>query len=162
VKDLLHFALSYYGLEEEYGTIKNNPKIIEFFSYTGHRWVITDETGWCSAFINYLAKRLGYQYSGRLDARSWLNVGFEVLNPRLGDLAILWREDPNGWKGHIGFYIRETATHVYVLGGNQSNQVMISKYPKSQLLEYRIITKDGLTANDPRVKRELLIRKYAA
>jgi hypothetical protein len=37
----------------------------------------------------------------------------------------------------VAFYVSETATHIKVLGGNQSNQVKESNYPKSRLIGYR-------------------------
>ena len=96
-----------------------------------------DETAWCSAFANWVCKKVGVPYSGKLNARSWLSVGVQVENPRQGDIVVLWRENPNSWKGHVGFYIRQTKNWVYVLGGNQNNAVNIQAYPKKRLLQFR-------------------------
>jgi hypothetical protein len=59
-----------------------------------------------------------------------------VQKPQLGDIVVFWREKKDSWKGHVGFYINETNTHINVLGGNQNNMVCIKPYPKSRLLQY--------------------------
>ncbi len=134
---LLHKALEYYGLNELPGPAENNPVILQFFKEIGHQWVKNDETAWCSAFINYIATKCGYESSGKLNARSWLTVGWQVETPKPGDVVILWREARTSWKGHVGLFIRQDQDLVYILGGNQSNQVNIKPYRKSRVLEYR-------------------------
>jgi uncharacterized protein (TIGR02594 family) len=136
--EIFAHAMSFYGLEEISGE-KHNPKIIEFFKEIGHSWVQTDETAWCSAFINYLAKKNGYEYSGHLDARSWQKVGASVYPPNVGDLVVLWRESPDSWKGHVGLYVRKDQNKIWVLGGNQSGAVNIKPYPVERLLSYRTL-----------------------
>jgi hypothetical protein len=39
--------------------------------------------------------------------------------------------------GHVGFYVGEDATAYHVLGGNQSNQVSVSRIAKSRLYQAR-------------------------
>ena len=128
-------ASKYYGLKEIPGE-QNNPFILGWFQDIGYSWVQTDETAWCSCFINWLAWRLGLERSGKLDARSWLKVGKEVLNPELGHLVILWRESITSWKGHVGLYSGQDEDFIYILGGNQSNMVKTSEYPQERLLTY--------------------------
>jgi len=135
---LLNKALEYYGLKEIHGE-NNNPTIMKFFEEIGHDWVQGDETAWCSAFINYIAKTMGYEYSGALDARSWLQVGRRTPFPFQGCVTVFWRESPASWKGHVGLFIRRTESLIYVLGGNQDNRVCIKPYPDHQLLDYRIL-----------------------
>ncbi|CAA0248867.1 conserved hypothetical protein [Tenacibaculum maritimum] len=129
-------ALSQIGTIEIKGK-KHNPTILKYFKEIGKKWVQTDETAWCSAFANWVAKTTGYPFSGKLTARSWLKIGQKITTPELGDVVVFWRESPESWKGHVGFFIRETPTHIYVLGGNQNNSVKISAYPKKRLLQYR-------------------------
>lgn len=132
--------LKYYGLKEVVGN-NHNPDILAMFTGTGFDWVKDDETAWCSASLNYFCKKLGYQRSGKLDARSWLKMDVLVLKPTLGDVVILWRESPSSWKGHVGLYIASNDTHVYVLGGNQSNMIKITPYPIERVLGYRRLKK---------------------
>ena len=98
---------------------------------------LKDETAWCSAFVNWVAKTSGYEYSGKLNARSWLNVGESMVKPDIGDVVVFWRESPESWKGHVAFFIKETKGYVYVLGGNQGNKVCIQAYPKNRVLDYK-------------------------
>lgn len=137
---LVKIALSQYGIREIKG-IRDNPKVLQYFNeigYDGER--LKDETAWCSAFVNWVCKKGGATYSGQLNARSWLNVGKQVKLPKQGDIVVLWREKPNSWKGHVGFFIRQTKNWVYILGGNQNNQVNISAYPKNRVLTYINVT----------------------
>jgi len=132
---LLRIALSQYGIKEVPG-VKNNPEIMKYFKEIGQDWVQGDETAWCSAFINWCAKKRNFEYSGKLNARSWLNIGMEAKSINASDIVVLWRESPHSWKGHVGIPIREDDQFVWVLGGNQSNMVKISAYPKSRVLKY--------------------------
>ena len=133
---LLDIAFGEYGTKEIIGE-KHNPEVLKYFSGIGHEWVKDDETSWCSAFVNWCCKGAGLEYTGKLNARSWLDIGENIQYPQLGDIVILWRENKNSWKGHVGFYIREFNNQIYILGGNQKNQVCIMAYPKDKLLAYK-------------------------
>lgn len=143
-KEMFSHAMDFYGLEELPGD-DDNPQILEFFDYIGHEWVKSEDTAWCSAFINYLAKKTGYEYSGKLDARSWMQVGSPIITPTVGDVVVLWRVHPNDWRGHVGLFVRDDDKYVWVLGGNQNNMVNIKPYPKQSpsygLLGYRMLEK---------------------
>ena len=132
----LEIALGEFGVKEIVGS-KHNPRILDYFKLIGHQWVTTDETAWCTAFINWVCLMANLPYSGALNARSFLNVGEEICDPKMGDFTVLWRESPESWKGHVGIYIRETKYWIYILGGNQNNQVKIKAYPKSRVLQHR-------------------------
>jgi len=142
---LIEKALSQYGIEEMAGREENSPEILEYFADLDYPWVKTDETSWCSAFVNWVAQQCGYEFSGKLDARSWLNYGDEVYIPAIGDLAIFWRIARDDWRGHVGFFVRETEDTVFVLGGNQDNKVCVKEYPKEGrrigLIGYRRLRK---------------------
>jgi len=88
MKTLLEIAHSQYGVTEIIGT-KHNPTIVHYFKEIGHRWVKNDETAWCSAFANWVALKAGKKGSGKLNARSWLNVGRVIGKPQLGDVVVL-------------------------------------------------------------------------
>ena len=135
----LFIALKEFGVKEIAGKT-HNPDVLKYFTETGHKWVKDDETAWCSAFANWVCKKAGLEYSGALNARSWLNIGCEVDTPEIGDVVVFWRGNPDGWQGHVAFFIRETKNWIYVLGGNQNNQVKISAYHKNRLLGYRRLT----------------------
>ncbi|GAG88566.1 unnamed protein product [marine sediment metagenome] len=134
--EVLKIALSQYGVTEIVGG-EHNPTILKYFKDIGHSWVKDDEMAWCSAFVNWCCFHAGKNYTGELNARSWLKVGHRAVEPQVGDIVVFWREKESGWKGHVGFYINETEDYINVLGGNQSNQVKIAAYPKHRLLQYR-------------------------
>lgn len=137
---ILQEALKEYGVEEIVGG-KHNPIITGYFDEIGHGWVKDDETAWCSAFINAMALRAGLEISGKLNARSWLDVGVPVED-FIGEdnvIVIYWRGSPDSWKGHVGIPINhdEDGRHINTLGGNQGNMVRISGYDSGRLLGYR-------------------------
>lgn len=134
---ILEIAFSQYGITEFAGKDKNNPAILRYFKEIGETWVPDDETAWCSAFANWVAQKAGVERSGKLNARSWLNVGENIARPMLGDVVVFWRDSPESWKGHVAFYVNQDDDYIYCLGGNQSNMVKISAYPKNRLLSYR-------------------------
>lgn len=136
VDKALMITLQEYGTKEIVGP-DHNPEVLKYFKEAGFPQIIDDETSWCSAFINWTQMKAGRKGTGSLAARSWMNWGESVFEPRLGDIAVFWRTTPNSWQGHVGYYISNDGTGVWVLGGNQSNMVNIARYPGTQLLGYR-------------------------
>ena len=137
--NIISTALDEIGTKEIVGK-KDNPEVLKYFNdigFDGEK--LKDETSWCSAFVNWVCKKNYLDYSGKLDARSWLKIGVETTTPEKGDVVVFWRKSRNDWRGHVGFFIKETKNWIYVLGGNQNNQVKISAYPKYRLLGYRKI-----------------------
>lgn len=131
-------ALTQYGNSGITG-IGDSPVVLKYFSEIGHSWVKDDDTAWCAAFVNWCLKKVGAAYPGSLLARSFLNVGSATSTPKLGDLVILWRVSKDSPFGHVGFFIKETPDSVFMLGGNQTNCVNITEYPKTKVLGYREI-----------------------
>ncbi len=140
MEEILLEMLKHYGMKEIAGN-KHNPEILAMFAEIGFDYVKDDETSWCSASLNYFCKKLGYERSGALDARSWLKMPIKILKPSLGDIVVFWRESPESWKGHVGLFIAQDLTNVYVLGGNQGNMINISAYPRDRVLGYRQVHK---------------------
>ena len=103
-------------------------------------WVNDDEIPWCSSFVNYTSALAGYELSGKLNARSWENIGVcSMSDPRPGDIVVLWRTSKYSWKGHVGYFVRfsDDGKYIYLKGGNQSNRVNITKYPIERLVTIR-------------------------
>lgn len=135
----MKYAFSQYGIYDQNGT-KENPEVMKYFKELGYtRKQVKEETSWCSAFVNWVFKMSDAPYTSKLDARSWLEIGMETNNPQLGDVVIFWEESKKSKKGHVGFYINQIGDEIFVLGGNQNNQVTISSYPTSNLLGYRVV-----------------------
>lgn len=132
----LEMALTQYGKRGILG-IGENPVILEYFSQIGHEWVKDDDTAWCAAFLNWCLIKTGLPQTGSLLARSFLRYGKKTSTPKLGDLVILWRVTKESNFGHVGFFISETPTTFFILAGNHSNEVNITEFPKTKLLDYR-------------------------
>lgn len=113
-----------------------NPRIVEYHQGTNIEGY-DDKVSWCSSFMNWSLDKAGIKGTGSALARSWLDWGVPIEQPVVGCIAVLWRDDPASWKGHVGHYLREDREHVYLLGGNQLGQVREHLYPKAMVLSYR-------------------------
>ena len=116
---------------------EDNPKIVEWFKQVGHGWVRDDETAWCAAFVGAMLELSGIVSTRGLNARSYVEWGEEVKEPRPGDIVVFWRGSPDSWKGHVGFFVSQDRKHIKVLGGNQANSVSFANYSTASLLSIR-------------------------
>ncbi|WP_426322522.1 TIGR02594 family protein [Pseudoduganella sp. R-43] len=114
----------------------SNPRINSYHAGTNIEGY-DDKVSWCSSFVNWSFAQAGIAGTASALARSWLEWGEEIERPVPGCVAVLWRDDPASWKGHVGFYLREDPEFVHLLGGNQLGQVREHFYPKSMVLAYR-------------------------
>jgi uncharacterized protein (TIGR02594 family) len=147
-------AKQYLGQKEIPG-VKDNPFILRVLRALDSS-IRSEETPWCSAFVNFCAREAGYESTGKLNARSWLKVGelIPLDQARLGDVVILWRGSKDGWMGHVAFldHYNERRGLLYLLGGNQSDQVNITSYGTDRLLGIRRLRSlDRLQGNTSRV-----------
>jgi uncharacterized protein (TIGR02594 family) len=119
---------------------EENPRILEYFRVAASWFEVTggDEVDWCAAFVNFCLVTSGHIGTDHPGARSffWNKKGqFVPLDaPKKGAIAVrryapfddaAWPSGP----GHVGFVISSTATHVTLLGGNQSHTVRIQEFP---------------------------------
>lgn len=131
-------ANSLVGLKEDPRKGHSNPVIDKMYDYIGHGWA-TDDDAWCAMFVGYCLKKEGLPFTGKLNARSYLDYGIETDSPEEGDLVIFWRHSKSDWRGHVGFFKEFDGDYIKTLGGNQDNMVNYKSYPKSQLLGFRKI-----------------------
>jgi len=133
-----NMANEYIGLTEIKGTL-HEEEIVQFFADVGHSWVKDDETAWCASFVGAMLERSGLGSTRKLNARSYIDWGEEVdlEDAKAGDVVIFSRGDPNGWQGHVAFYVSHGATKIVVLGGNQKNAVNVQPYLRNRLLSVR-------------------------
>ena len=137
---LLKIAVAELGEKEIFGNHAHNQTIVDYAKDAGFDWVNDDETPWCSIFVNWVAQQNDLISSKKANARSWLLIGQKVdQEPEPGDVVIFWRESPQSWKGHVGFFFgySKDGSRVYCLGGNQGNQVSISAYDANTVLGFR-------------------------
>ena len=123
------------GLREISGS-RDNPKVVQFFRDVKHSEIRDDETSWCAAFVGSCLERSGHVSTRNLTARSYKSWGKET-EPKVGAITVLWRVSRSDWRGHVGFFVKQTSKYVYLLGGNQGNEVSIKPFPKSRVLAYR-------------------------
>lgn len=97
-----------------------------------------DETPWCSAFINGLCWILRLPRSKKANAISWMEIGIAPDIARPGDIIILKR-GTNPLQGHVGVFAGYEDDKVLVIGGNQSNNVTLAKFPSVNVLGFRRI-----------------------
>lgn len=114
----------------------SNPRITSYHQGTNVE-SYDDKVSWCSSFVNWSLAQAGIAGTGSALAKSWLEWGKALDTPIPGCIAVLWRDDSASWKGHVGFYLREDESFVYLLGGNQLEQVREHFYPKAMVLAYR-------------------------
>lgn len=153
----LEAALSFYGLTEVDGPASDPALLTLIQKYIA--WADDDSTvAWCAVFMTHLARITGHdEPSGKqFMARSWLTCGKTVADyndpggidwnqVRTGDRVILSRGNPAGWQGHVALYVNEydpDPAKIRLLGGNQSNGVLIRAYPKDRVLGIRRAVKN--------------------
>lgn len=124
---------------QEFAGPANNAEIIQMFADVGHGWVKEDSVAWCAAFSGAMLERAGLLSTRKLNARSYLDWGqpVDLADAEPGDVVVFSRGDPNGWQGHVGFFVKHVGTHIEVLGGNQSDAVSVARHPVSRLLGVR-------------------------
>jgi uncharacterized protein (TIGR02594 family) len=94
---------------------------------------------WCGDYVETAVKKAlpKEAFTGNLAknpywARNWLEFGVNTT-PVYGAVIVFSREKG----GHVGFVVGEDETDYYVLGGNQSNAVTISRISKKRMLGTR-------------------------
>ncbi len=129
-------ALSFYG-ERPLAGPPANPQILEFLAATSYPAGQSDEVPWCSAFLCFIFQECEIETPANAAALSWMNFSHAVEQPRLGDVVVLGWPNPNPVNYHVGLFIRETANLVYILAGNQNDEVDIVPWRKRSVLSYR-------------------------
>lgn len=123
------------GVDEIVGAEAHHPRIVEYHQACTLK-ATDDETPWCSAFVNWCMLKGGQTRTESALARSWLNWGVPLEEPRKGCIVVFSRP-PKPTSGHVAFFEEKRGDRIFVLGGNQSNQVNISSYPEDRVLGYR-------------------------
>jgi uncharacterized protein (TIGR02594 family) len=128
---------------------QSNPRILRYHATTAGG-AMDDDVAWCSSFVNYCVEQAGLRGTDSKAALSWhvQKWGTDVTaSPREGDIAVFQRrqaaETGSVIGGHVGFWLEETTDSVRLLGGNQSNRVNLTSYPKAGMLGqnfYRLLS----------------------
>lgn len=133
----LRVAMAEFGVKQELKAGDHHSRIVEYHQTTSYR-ATDDETAWCSSFVNWVVQQAGRQGTGSAAAKSWLNWGTAVDDPRAGDIVVLKKRTAGHTRKtgstsgyHVGFFIAKTPTFVRVFGGNQDRRVKESAFPLS-------------------------------
>lgn len=124
-------ALQELGQKEVAGT-GANPRILEYFQ-SSKFWGTDDSGGanaWCASFVSWVMERYGSTPpDNAFRARAWENFGTAVSQPVYGAIGIKSRTGG----GHVAFVVGKSPDdqYLYMLGGNQSDEVNVSRYPKN-------------------------------
>jgi uncharacterized protein (TIGR02594 family) len=125
-------AIRELGVKEKEGS-GDNPRIIEYHAKTSLK-AQSDDVAWCSAFVNWCIDSCGIKTTRDAMARSWLSWG-RSCDYEQGCVVVLKRG--TGWQGHVGFAVKKVGPVVWILGGNQNDEVNITAYPTWRVLGYR-------------------------
>lgn len=133
------------GVSEKKGRLSNDD--IVAMLRLDNDWPKVDEVPWCAAFVNMIAYAWRAKRSKVLMARSYLRVGQKISEDKLcvgHDIVVIKRgrggqpgPEVLDAPGHVGFFAGFKGKSVLILGGNQSDSVNITAYPKSRVLGYR-------------------------
>lgn len=135
----MRLTLSYIGLHE----VRDNAELRAFLASDGATLGDPAEFPWCGDLVQTPIRRTLHNepFTGKVGenpylARNWLDFG-EACEPGVGAVLIFWRGKRDGLYGHVAFYWGEDDDFYYVLGGNQSNSISITKIRKDRLLGAR-------------------------
>lgn len=125
-------AFAEIGVAERRGMHNANPRILEYFK-ASHFWGKDDSSAknaWCGSFVAWVMQKNNLMPVPKaFRAKEWINFGRKIDHPVYGAIGIKSRKGG----GHVAFIVgqSEDGEHYYMLGGNQDDQVKISRYPRS-------------------------------
>lgn len=148
----LDVAKNLIGVSEVPGP-KNNPTIMGWIKRLGSKTlgisVVDEDTAWCGTFVTHCMVQAGITPPKvPVRASAWSTWGANLRADRLAPGAVLVFSRPGG--GHVGFYVGEDDTTYFVLGGNQSNAVNVSKIAKARCVAQRWPTGVAVTGGPVR------------
>lgn len=132
---IMQKALELYGTKEADGDA-DNPVIVGWAQELNLKAYNHDSIPWCGLFMALIATRAGNLPipPAPLWALDWEDFGvYSNPGPFFSDVLVFKR--PTG--GHVGLYVGEDDATYHVLGGNESNQVEITRISKIRLFCYR-------------------------
>lgn len=128
----LFVAAQELGVSEILGN-RHNPRIVEYHQATNLK-ASADEVAWCASFVNWCLLRGGSRGTNSAAARSFDSWGFATAI-RIG--AVMTIPTSTGSRRHVAFVAGFTASHVFHLGGNQSNRVNVQTHSREAVTAMR-------------------------
>jgi uncharacterized protein (TIGR02594 family) len=122
------------GLREVPGA-ETAPMIARWLVELGAWWQ-DDETPWCGVAVAAWMRRCGIdQPKHWYRAKGWLDWGIEVSWPVVGAVVVFSRDGG----GHVGIVAgRDELNRLWVIGGNQGNEVKLSLFDQKRVVGYRL------------------------
>lgn len=131
----LDIARAETGVRERSGKEQHEQRIVEYHATTT-LGATDDETPWCSSFVNWVMMQAGHRGTNSAAARSWLDWGRSLDEPRPGAVTVIKRRGQSSDAAtgsasgfHVAFFVAADACSLTLLGGNQANRVRESTYP---------------------------------
>ena len=128
----MQIALGELGQREISGA-DNNSRIVDYFDSVSYR-ATDDETPWCAAFVNWVLMTSEVARTKSAAALSFMDWGIKTTKPKYGDIVVF---DHGRGRGHVGFFVSSDGKTVSVLGGNQNDEVNVTKFPVNSVAAYR-------------------------
>lgn len=114
----------------------SNPRVEQYHDTAkGFNW--KDDVPWCGSFVAFVMIKAGKgSVKNAFRAKAWQKFGKLTSTPVLGAIAVKSRKGG----GHVGFVvgISSSGRSIYLLGGNQNDEVNIKKYPKNVFIAFRV------------------------
>lgn len=125
------------GVVEAGGKSRNNARILEYHQSTSLSKNLArhDETPWCSSFANWCVQNAGIKGTRSAMARSWLNWGEPLDEPREGCIVVFARPKAGPKSGHVGFYAGKQGDRIRVLGAISQTA---SRYPAIAAISFSV------------------------
>jgi uncharacterized protein (TIGR02594 family) len=134
-------AMQEVGQKEVEGRV-DNPRILEYHAATTLK-ARSEETAWCSSFVNWCMQQAGIAGTKSAAAVSWMHWG-KPSAARPGAITVIYNPKIAGSSltasgYHVGFLLEEGASYYRLLGGNQQDEVKSWKFSKVswRLIGYR-------------------------
>jgi uncharacterized protein (TIGR02594 family) len=87
---------------------------------------------WCAEFMNMMERKMGRSGTGSALAKSFLNYGRRVSDPRPGDIAVMSRRGG----GHVGYVMSVEGGKVKLISGNHGRRVGVGTYPRGRVIAF--------------------------
>ncbi len=117
---------------------RSNPRILHYRKLS--KTPLGGDDGavpWCAIFTNAMLEVTGVASSGSAMARSYVSSSRfrKLARPAIGCIAVK-SSNRGPASGHVGFYVGEDGLFIYLLGGNQNDEVNISAFKKNEFIGF--------------------------
>ncbi|NAZ37130.1 TIGR02594 family protein [Rubellimicrobium sp. CFH 75288] len=120
--------------------VRDNARLAAWLKRDGRTLGNPARLPWCGDYVDTALRlalpdepRPGPLAGNPYWALNWLHFGRRITHPCLGAVAVKKRTGG----GHVGFVVGQDAADLYILGGNQNNQVSIARYPRDAWEDFR-------------------------